>query len=47
MRTMKLDTPQSGTHNIEKKFFLRTGLFVRKLKLDEFPQLINVVKGEN
>ena len=46
MRTMKLDTPQSGTHNIKKKFFLRTGLFVRKLKLDEFPQLINVVKGE-
>ena len=46
MRTMKLDTPQSGTHNIKKKFFLRTGLFARKLKLDEFPQLINVIKGE-
>ena len=46
MRTMKLDTPQSGTHNIKKKFILRTGLFARKLKLDEFPQLINVIKGE-
>lgn len=46
IRTMKLETPQSGTHNINNKFILKTGLFVRKLKLDEFPQLINVIKGE-
>ena len=46
IRTMKSETPQLGTHNIDKKFFLKTGLFARKLKLDEFPQLINVIRGE-
>lgn len=46
IRTMKLETPESGTHNINKKFILKTGFFARKLKLDEFPQLINVIKGE-
>ena len=43
---MKLETPQSGTHNINDKFILKTGKLVRKLKLDEFPQLINVVIGD-
>ncbi len=45
-RTMKLGTPQSGTHNINDNHILNTGKVIRKFKLDEFPQLINVVKGE-
>ena len=35
-----------GTHDLDKKFELKTGKIIRTLKLDEFPQIINVLKGE-
>jgi len=46
IRTMKKNAPQAGTHDIEKDFHLKVGAFIRTLKLDEFPQLINVIKGD-
>ena len=46
IRTMKLETPQLGTYDINEKYILKIGKIVRKLKLDEFPQLINVLRGE-
>ena len=46
IRTMKKNTPEMGTHDLDKKFELKTGKIIRTLKLDEFPQIINVLKGE-
>ena len=46
IRTMKKNTPELGTHDVDKTFELKTGKIIRALKLDEFPQLINVLKGE-
>ena len=46
IRTMKLGSPQTGTHNVSNAFQLKVGKIIRKIKLDEFPQLINVIKGD-
>mgnify|MGYP001158148182 CR=1 FL=1 len=46
IRTMKKNTPQLGTHEVKSHFQLRSGVLARSLKLDEFPQLLNVIKGD-
>ena len=46
MRTLKLAAPSVGTHELKQKYKLKSGKLIRKIKLDEFPQLINVLKGE-
>ncbi len=46
MRTLKLAAPNIGTHELDQKIHLKSGKLIRKIKLDEFPQLINVLKGE-
>ena len=47
-RTMKKNTPDIPTHLMEKNKNVYTviGPFLRKLSLDEIPQLINILKGE-
>tara|TARA_B100001059_G_C17624624_1_gene471298 strand:+ start:19 stop:585 length:567 start_codon:yes stop_codon:yes gene_type:complete len=46
IRTMKKNSPQDGTHILGETFTLKVGRVIRKIKLDEFPQLINVIKGD-
>lgn len=47
-RSMRKDTPNVATHLLgdPAKFLLRTGSVIRKLSLDELPNLINIIRGE-
>jgi len=45
-RTMKPETRSVGTHEVDLAQVTAWGSFLRRLKLDELPQLWNVLKGE-
>lgn len=46
IRTMKKSTPNVGTHEVNNTNYLGIGFILRKLKIDELPQIINFLKGE-
>lgn len=47
-RSMRIDADQSGklTVGMKDPRITRVGIFIRRYKLDEFPQFINVLRGE-
>jgi len=45
-RTMKVSTPSLASHLVHGESITRFGRVIRSLKMDELPQLINVIRGE-
>ena len=47
-RTMKNNLPDIPTHQVKnpESLYIKSGPMVRKLSLDELPQLLNIIKGD-
>ncbi|MFK7871477.1 MAG: sugar transferase [Roseobacter sp.] len=45
-RTMQTGTKQAGTHEVSQASVTKLGQFLRRSKIDELPQVLNIFKGE-
>ena len=43
---MNIGTESVGTHEVDKNSITNIGKFLRSSKLDELPQIINIIRGE-
>jgi O-antigen biosynthesis protein WbqP len=46
IRTMHKSAPNLGTHEVANAYYLNIGSIIRRIKIDELPQLVNYLKGE-
>lgn len=45
-RTMHVGTEQAGTHEVSARSVTKVGTFLRRTKIDELPQVWNILRGE-